>query len=208
MSKISYKFFGRNLDNSFENVIITNIRSIYLEIINNSEIINQSEGFYKCSLVNLNRKKYLIIKINPGNVIIDVLKIIGDVAKNISLVGLAGSLNDKYLIGSIVFPRAFVDLDNSNKIVVFNNTANGGLICQTDGLVQNDNFYFDLIKKGVDFVDMESSFFVNFCKKNNIQSRIIAIISDLPLKYNFYENDFFSKKYFKKIVINLIKSYL
>ncbi len=209
INQISYKFFGRELDNYFSNVIITNIRSVYVEIIKNAEVINQSRGFYECSLINLNSKKYLVIRISPGNVIIDVLKVIGKVTTNISLIGLAGTLNGKYLIGDIVCPGIAVNQDNLDKKIIFDNDiANSGLICQTDGLVQDNHFYLDLIDKGVDFVDMESFFLASFCKKNDIKSRMMLIISDAPLEHAFYESSIFLEEHFEKILDNLINFYL
>lgn len=209
VNQISYKFFGRKLDDSFNNVIITNIRSVYAKVINDAVLINQSKGFYECSLINLNNKKYLVIKISPGNVIIDVLKIIGGVTISLSLIGLTGALNSKYSIGDIVCPGMVINPENLDKKIVFNNDAiNSGLIYQTDGLVQNNDFYLNLINRGVDFVDMESFFLANFCEKNDIKARVISIISDLPLKRPFYKNNIFLKKNLERILDNLINSYL
>ncbi|MDD3301237.1 MAG: hypothetical protein PHR57_00440 [Patescibacteria group bacterium] len=209
IDQISYKFFGRRLDDSFSNVIITNIRPMYIEVVKGAEIINQSKGFYECSLINLNSKKYLIIKISPGNVIIDVLKIISSVVDNIFLIGLAGALNNRHSIGDIICPGAVVSLENLNKKITFNDNAkDDGLIYQTDGLVQDDDFYLNLIDKGVDFVDMESFFLASFCNKKNIRANIIAIISDTPLKHAFYKNNVFLEECFEKTVDNLINYFL
>lgn len=209
IDKISYKFFGRGLNDSFSNVIITNIRSLYMGIINNADIINQSQGFYECSFVDLNSKKYLVIRISPGNVIVDVLKIINRKAVSISLIGLAGSLNGSYLIGGIACPSMVVNLENLDEKITFNNDViSSGLIYQTDGLVQDDNFYLDLIDRGVDFVDMESFFLTSFCEKNNIKARVISIISDEPLKQVFYESNFSLEECFDEVLDSLINSYL
>lgn len=206
---ISKKLIGRRLDGIPKRVIITNIYQIYAGILKKSKLINQSRGFYECSLINLNKNKYLIIKITPGNVIIDILKLIRDNAGEIVLIGLAGSLNNNYKIGNVVFPNVVTSQEKLNKKIVINKkVVNGSKVCQTDGLLKDRSFYISLVKKRIDFVDMESFSLACFCLENKIKTRIVSIISDMPLNRPFYLKESYFKKNFNNILNNLINNLL
>lgn len=183
--KIANKFFGTNIDSSFEKIIITNISPIYNEIINKSIIIKNDKGFYDNTLIELNGRLLRIIKITPGNVIIDILRLFKNVAKDIVMVGLVGSLDKNFQIGAIVTPSISSIVGCDNKFEFTN--ASYGYVCQVDGLIHDLEFYLNIANNGFHFVDMESYYLSRFGHNNKIACRLIGIVSDNPITKPFYE---------------------
>lgn len=187
--KISKKFFGTELDKTFERVLITNVTSIYEGIIKKAKVIKRDKGFYHNSFIEIKNKSLRIIKITPGNVIVDVLKLLQNKVNEIILVGLVGSLNDNFKIGDIVIPAESVSFNNIRESIKFfdPDAILLGKVCQTDGLIQNRKFHANLVADGIDFVDMESYYVAQFSLKNKKISKLIGVVSDNPITKPFYE---------------------
>jgi hypothetical protein len=188
-SEISLKILGFDINASNEeHFILTNIQPIYDGLISLCSIYGHSQGFYNSVALNFSEKKYRLIKITPGNVIIDVLKVLNAKAKSITLIGLVGSLNAEYNIGKIVQPKFVSNFTSLKSKKVLNKQAVSELrICQVNGLVQQEYFYKQLLSMGIDFVDMESYYLTSYTsKKTNL--KLIGIVSDMPLQIPFYKD--------------------
>lgn len=186
---ISQKFFGTQLDETFRRVLITNIESIFIGIKRRLTLIQENQGFYPAPCFKINKKTIRLIKITPGNVILDVLKIISHQAEKIFFIGIIGSLNEQKMLGEIVIPRESVSLENLSEVIEFWNQdgRSSGKICQVDGLIQEKKTYQYLLRQKIDFVDMESYDLAMFGKKNKKKIRFIGIVSDKPLSEPFYK---------------------
>lgn len=204
IKKCCRKFFGWDSLENIDEAIITNIKPIYDDIIDQSEVVKQNQGFYINSIIKFNNKKYLIIKVNPGNGIIDVIKILKSYIIKINLVGLAGSLREDSQLGELICPsKVKISSDLQELICINEQEESKGTICQTDGLIYNKEFYLNLIKKGVDFVDMESYYLTSLCNEYNLKCKVISIISDNPI-----DNPFYCVDKFFRIDIKKLKYYL
>ncbi len=84
--------------------------------------------------------------------------------------GVCGSVNEKINLFEAVYPTKFIF---ENSFVVFD----------------NGNFSIETVKKPIlekseklkikaDLIDMESYYFANFCKQNNINFKAIKVVSD------------------------------
>lgn len=188
LNLISQKFFGTKLDKTFKQVLITNIEPIFLGIRKKMTVIHESQGFYPISCLKISKKTFRLIKITPGNVILDVMKVISPQTEKIFFIGIIGSLNEHRTIGEIVIPSEAVSLSNLSKPIMFwnQNGRSSGKICQVDGLIQERKIYQRLLHKKIDFLDMESYCLATFGKKNNKKIKFIGIISDKPLSEPFY----------------------
>lgn len=200
--EISKKFFGMSADVTFEKVLITNVGPIFDAILRKAEVVSQDNGFYHSSLVRLRGGSWRIIKITPGNVIVDVLKAVRPWARRIVLVGIVGCLNDSFKAGDVISPAESVIADDIEKPIKFcNEDVTYGRICQTDGLIQSQDFYLKLIRAGVDFVDMESYYLAKFASENEKSSKFIGVISDNPLTDPFYKTQY---RYWKMNIDSVI----
>lgn len=176
------KFFGISPENISENVIVTNIMPIYKGIITYSTIKgNYNIGFYENVEIQIGiNKRYQIIKITSGNAVIDVIKLLTMYVKKILFVGIAGCLDSGYKLGDVCLisrSSSFFDRVRLNPNTIF----------QTDGLIQSQEFYLNLKKQGIKFVDMECYDVFELCKNNFVQLDYIVQISDFPLETPFYE---------------------
>jgi len=181
---IEVRFFGASLYSNIDRVIICNIEPLFKGMIEKYNVISYSSGFYKCYIIQIDNVNYYIIKIQPGSVIIDILKILKNKCKNLYMLGLVGSLNDDFKIGDIISPTCvFNTIAFNDRFPIY---GCRGTICQVDGLIQEKCFYNFLIRYGVDFVDMESYYISYFSKLYNYEPKIIGFVSDLPLKRQFY----------------------
>lgn len=162
--------------------IITNINKIYKNLIKKYPIIELSSGWWKRALIKIKNKKIEILKIPPGNNVIDCFRAIKHRVKKVIWLGYGGGLNKKVKIGDLVLV---------NKENCF----------QTDGLIQQTNYYKQLVKKGIEYVDMECEDVFSFTKQSLISLKYISIISDLPLTRLFFKID----KYQTKKINNGIK---
>ncbi len=187
MFDLEFKFYlGFAYKSTFNAAIITNINSLYKGLTDSATILEENEGLCKTSLIELRGIKFLLIKVSPGNVIVDILKLLKDKVKYISLLGLAGTLKSNYKIGEIVSPGICYDelCDTQIKNENFENSVK---ICQTSGLVQTSEFYYNLLKKNITLVDMESLYIAKYCNEAGIVYRIISLVSDNPFTNPFYE---------------------
>lgn len=184
--RIAKKFFGTDLDNSFERVILMNIKPFFDVVSDLGNVILENKGFYENKKIIINDSIFRVILITPGNVIVDVLKVIGEISREITIFGLIGGLSEGVKRGDIVKPK--VSLSANNRIFELDSSGQG-MIFQTDGLVHDKNFYEDLKNRGVDFVDMESVYLGSFGKDKSISCRLIGLISDMPLRSPFYLDD-------------------
>lgn len=166
--------------------IVTNIKPLFDALIAAGSVKHDYCGFYHSVYIHLKGEFFLMTLITPGNVIIDILKLISHIATDVTLLGLCGSLNPNYPVTTIVVPQ-FVTNSNEpmQKKILNRNCSTGLCVCQVDGLVQTDSFYQQLAKAGVDFVDMESF----FLKKQlpEVPLKTISIVSDMPLISPFYK---------------------
>lgn len=203
--EINKKFFGTPVDRTFENVLITNIGPLYDAILKKSEIICLNNGFYYSPLIKLKGNSWRIIRITPGNVIIDVLKLIRPQVNRIVLVGITGCLNNSFKVGEVIVPVESVNADDLKKSIKF--TSSGvvrGKICQTDGLIQNQDFYLKLVASGVDFVDMESYYLAKFASDNGKFSKFVGVVSDNPMVDPFHKTQYKSQKINVDMIIDNI----
>jgi len=154
LNLISQKFFGTKLDETFKQVLITNVEPIFLGIRGKGVVIRENKGFYPTSCLKISKKTFRLIKITPGNVILDVMKIINRQAEKVFFIGIVGSLNKQKAIGEIVIPREAVSFKNLVEPITFwdPNDHSSGKICQTDGLIQKREFYQYLIRQKVDLL--------------------------------------------------------
>jgi purine-nucleoside phosphorylase len=183
---ISKAFFGFNLERSpYEHIIITNIQPVFEKFSSTFCLFDLQKGFYVSGAFNYNNTLYRIIKITPGNVIIDILKIIKIKAKSIILIGLVGALNLSYNIGDIAIPCYVLKPASLVKRRLNDNIESNLTICQVNGLVQTNLFYEKLILHVIDFVDMES-FYLYKHTFSTTDIKYIGIVSDRPLIEPFY----------------------
>ncbi len=187
-SEISLKILGFDINiSNEEHFILTNIRPIYYGLISQSSVQSYSQGFYNSVVLVFSDKKYRLIKITPGNVIIDILKVLNTKAKSITLIGLVGSLNTEYNIGKIVQPKFVSNFSSVKSKEILNKQVVSELcICQVNGLVQQNCFYKMLLREGIDFVDMESYYLTSYTSKKT-DIKFIGIVSDMPLHIPFYK---------------------
>lgn len=200
--RIAEKFFGIKLDNSFEKVILTNIKPFYEAISKSAKVILENRGFYENKQIIIDGSTFRLIWLTPGNVIVDVLRVIEPVSKEVILMGLVGGLSKSVKRGDVVKPMSALSIDGE----IFHLDCSGkGIVFQTDGLIKDKSFYEDLKKNGVDFVDMESNYLGTFGKENGISCRLIGLVSDLPITSPFYLDEFEDKNIISDKITNLIK---
>ncbi|MCK8621900.1 hypothetical protein [Prevotella sp. E13-27] len=166
--------------------IVTNIKPLFDALIAAGSVKQDYWGFYHSVYIHLKGGSFVMTLLTPGNVIIDVLKLIANIATDVTLLGLCGSLNPNYPVATIVVPQFVTNSNDPMQKTVLNQNCNTGLcVCQVDGLVQTDNFYKQLEKVGVDFVDMESFFLKEQLPKMSLKT--ISVVSDMPLISPFYK---------------------
>ena len=173
-----------------ERYLVTNISAIFSALLQERNTSVDHRGFYPSApLVLEDGRHFRVIHVPPGNVVIDVLKVIAPHAGSIGLLGLCGSLNENHPIGSLVTP-AFVTEKGSpdNRLPLNPLRKSGTCICQVDGLVQEETLYRHLAGAGIDFVDMESWFLRTFVP-GNIPVYTCSFVSDMPLFSPFYVNE-------------------
>ncbi|MNM49218.1 5'-methylthioadenosine/S-adenosylhomocysteine nucleosidase [compost metagenome] len=185
------------------NTVITNIRPIFDSIKEHTESISNFQGIYESCTFSLNNKDYHLVRISPGSPIIDIIKLMAPLSSSITLVGIAGSLNTGTLIGDVIFPREAMHHNSLGKSIAFTHRNGEGIICQTDGLVQTKVFYESLRDTGIDFVDMESYYIASYAHQYGIRSKVVSIVSDLPLEIPFYLAPIVSKFDMEKILYYL-----
>lgn len=187
--KMSQKVLGFDVDTiGTSRFIVTNIKTLFDAVVGAGSIMNDFKGFYHSCDILIGNDRYLLILLTPGNVIIDILKLVANSATSITLLGLCGSLNPRYPVASVVAPEYVADSANPTHWEMLNTNGHAGTcICQVDGLVQTDDFYWKLQDAKIDFVDMESF----FLKKHLpfVQSKTISVVSDMPLVSPFYEDN-------------------
>ena len=183
------KIVGFDINASHEeHFILTNIQPIYEGLISHCATYNSAKGFYHSVAFDYLDKSYRFIKITPGNVIIDVLKVLNTKAKSVTFIGLAGSLHSKYKIGDIVLPRFVSNYTSLKSKKVLNKHEISPIrICQVNGLVQHVSFYTKLLSRGIDLVDMESYYLTCHTTKKAVL-QFIGIVSDMPLSMPFYKD--------------------
>lgn len=186
MSETILGFDANSIDVS--RFIVTNIKPLFDALIAAGSVEHDYWGFYHSVYLHLKGEFFVMTLLTPGNVIIDVLKLIAPIATDVTLLGLCGSLNPNYPVTTIVVPQFVTNSNKPMQKTLLNQNCNTGLcVCQVDGLVQTDSFYQQLAKAGVDFVDMESF----FLKKQlpEVPSKTISAVSDMPLISPFYKNN-------------------
>lgn len=167
--------------------IITNIAPLYESMKQKGINIVEFSSFYKVASFSYANSDFLLVKATPGNVIIDIVRILAETCSRILLFGIAGSLCDNLKIGDVVCPTVF-SKDGSTPIML--NKISPITLHQTTGLIQSDAYYLDLINNGVALVDMESYDFIYECCKVNIPCSSVLQISDEPLTSPFYTTDY------------------
>lgn len=168
--------------------IVTNIKPLFDALIAAGSVKDDYWGFYHSVYILLKGEFFVMTLLTPGNVIIDVLKLIANIATDVTLLGLCGSLNPNYPVTTIVVPQFVTDSNNPMQKTILNQNCSTGLcVCQVDGIVQTDNFYQQLTKASVDFVDMESF----FLKKQlpGVPLKTVSVVSDMPLISPFYKDN-------------------
>lgn len=184
---ISFKFFGCSLDEVREVAIITNIHPIYLSLTQSGNALVESKGFYSYATVQTDQGLvFSLFGITPGNCIIDVVKIIAQKSKSVFFCGIGGALSDGLEIGDVVEVSNFCSVDHIGNILKKHSTGFGRTITQTDGLVQNNEYYRFLREQTIDIVDMESVDFLDICQRLSLNFHYFIHISDIPLKNPFY----------------------
>jgi hypothetical protein len=178
-------FFGIEMPHNKVTAFITNINPIYEAIISLSNEASENVGFYKSSLLLIDKNRYFLVKISSGNVIIDVIRLLADVCDRILLFGIAGSIDEQYKIGAVVTPAIF----NKNNCPSIALRSSGVSLEQTSGLIQEDHYYHELIAKGVSLIDMESYDFAFECQRLDVPYKIVLQVSDQPLTIPFYQAD-------------------
>lgn len=175
------KFFGRMPHEFGDKVIVTNITPIFSNFAKEaSKSVHHENGF--CQVIEINSDdigNWNLVKVTPGNNIIDVIKLLCLYVKEIVFVGIAGSLVDEYKLGDVVCPNSY--MKNADTSIV-----GEVIICQTDGLIYDQSFYLNLKEKGVSLVDMECFDVNSICNDKNVKLTYIVQISDEPLKTPFY----------------------
>ena len=185
--RISEKILGFDAGTAgISRFIVTNIKPLFDAVAQAGSVEQDYWGFYHSVDIKLGDKHYVMTLLTPGNVIIDVLKLIADTATSVTLLGLCGSLNPRYPVTSVVIPQYVTEsAEPSNWTTLNTNCQTGLCTCQVDGLVQTESFYRQLANIGIDFVDMESF----FLKKHlpYVSTQTISVVSDMPLISPFYE---------------------
>lgn len=183
-------FWEKSMVFDYTNLLILNINPICDSILDNNKILWHSKWFYDVREIEISKnKKICVIKIPPWNTIVDILKIMKWLSKNINIIGLAWWISKNLSLWQIIIPNKtykyvswklywWYDLSSSTKET----------IVQMEWLVYPHNDYKKLQKQWMNICDMESYELGKICKKFKISWRIIAIISDLPLLSPFYEN--------------------
>jgi len=173
-------------------------------------VLRSSSGWWSRYVLKYNEKKLEMLKIPPGNNVVDCLNVISPFAKKIIWLGYCGSLNNDEKIGNLVIPNSAIKPYGKNLISLGSNN-NLKIICQTDGVVKSQYFYERLKNKGVFYVDMESWSVFSFAKKNKIFLKYILVVSDIPtIKPVYYLN----QKHFKTIdkavlkTVELVKKFI
>lgn len=175
-------FFGTASSSFNSRVLLTNISPFFESIINESTVLESFSGFYLVKNIELfTNTPFTIIKVNQGSTIIDVLTLLKNICSEMVFIGIAGSLNESLPVGKIIAPTLFL-----NKCEHVNKNTDDITIFQTDGIINNDDYYHRLKKLNVDLVDMESRYVNSFCTDNNIDLKYFIQVSDLPLSKPFY----------------------
>lgn len=173
-----------------EHYLVTNISAVFSALLKAGSSSVDHRGFYPSApLILEDGRHFRVIHVPPGNVVIDVLKVIAPYAGSVGLLGLCGSLNEDYPVGSLVTPAYVTEKETLDSRQPLNPPRESGTcICQVDGLVQEEALYRRLAGAGVDFIDMESWFLRSFVP-GDIPVYICSFVSDLPLSSPFYLND-------------------
>ncbi|MBI4801915.1 MAG: hypothetical protein HY796_05265 [Elusimicrobia bacterium] len=187
--RIEKIFFGTKLDRSFDQTVITNIMPVYRGIVLACAAGRASRvcrGIYENVRLRFRGLRFRLVRITPGNAVVDVIKLLKGRVSGVHIVGIAGALRKDARIGEIVYPAATVTPGAVGSRVVFSGDRGNGIICQTDGLLQTAAFYRSLRSEGADYVDMESFFAASGLKGTGTKFSMAAIVSDLPLSRPFY----------------------
>lgn len=189
MERISDTILGFDVNSiNVSRFILTNIKPLFYIIIAAGSAEKSYSGFYQSVTIQLKGERYMMTLLTPGNVIIDVLKLIAPAATSVSLLGLCGSLRPEHPVTSVVVPQYVTESNEPTQRETLNPDCHTGLcVCQVDGLVQTESFYKHLLQCGIDLVDMESY----FMKKHlpNVSLKTISIVSDMPLISPFHKDN-------------------
>ena len=181
INKAFHSFFGCSLEKR-NVVIITNINPIYEGILSSSDtLVNEYRGFYKIAEIIYQSRSLYVAKINPGNCIVDCIRLLKNTCRKIIFMGIAASLNPNINVGDICVPKFF-----GYEHKVKNMERSEITIAQTDGMIQDIDLYNELYRSGVDIVDMECCDFVTECRKYNLDFDYLVHISDEPLFGSFF----------------------
>lgn len=181
INKAFYSFFGCSPAKK-SIVIITNIHPIYEGILSLSDtLVNEYRGFYKIAEITYQSHDLYVAKINPGNCIVDCVRLLKDTCKKIVFMGIAASLNPNINVGDICAPKFFW-----NEYCEKHMKKPEITIAQTDGMIQDVEMYNELYRSGVDIIDMECCDFVTECRKYNLNFDYLVHISDEPLFGSYF----------------------
>lgn len=184
--RMSEKILGFDIGHAnAKHFIVTNIKPLFEAVAKAGNTEREFFGFYHSIEIVLNSNNYMMTLLTPGNIIIDVLKLLDGKAASVTLLGLCGSLNPLYPVSSIVTPQYVADSAAPSQREMLNADCNNGLCtCQVEGLVQTEDFYRRLVDAGIDFVDMESYFMRKYLPEARLQT--VSVVSDMPLSSPFY----------------------
>lgn len=184
--RIEKIFFGTSLNSSFDRTIITNISPVYTGISAVCGAGRPARGLYENAPLSFRGLRFRLVRITPGSVVIDVVKILKGRVSGVYIVGIAGALKKGTSPGAVVYPSATVTPDVTSTPIALSGSCISGTICQTDGLLQTRAFYRALRRDGVDYLDMESYSVASQLKGTKTQFSMAVIVSDLPLSMPFY----------------------
>lgn len=183
MRKATVAFLGLECTDFPKTVFLTNISPIFNSLKAVIKDARSKYGIYESIIGNIGDENILLIKVLPGNNIIDVLKITTPLCSKLFFFGLAGTLDTRFENGTVIRPNSYGINPGSCK--GFDKIR----IAQSDGLIQEAEFYENLQECGVSLVDMECETVNQYCKKNTVDLTYIVQVSDAPLHTPFYECD-------------------
>lgn len=171
-------------------VVITPLPSTFYKLTKRLDIEEKYDnGFFENCIFRLHKenKKGMLILSPQGIASKDIIELFSNI--DILFFGLAGSLNNKYSIGSFV--EVELAEDENGEITKLNTTGKKEKVkCGYSPclLGKIEKKYCEFARKeNCDVVDMETTYCAKTAIENNNRFVSLLLISDIPKKINFWE---------------------
>lgn len=178
-------------------IVLLPMGFMYKEIIQNlgsieDLSIEESQGFFKCARIRTKDSEddVLVCKPDQGSAVLGVLSALAAFkkTKEVEFIGLAGAINKNLMLGQVIEVTTIMSDQGPHDIT---SIPTGKVVVQmVNSMIQTVEYYQGLLAKGVDIVEMESSYVLALAIFKDIPLSLRMIISDTIFDTPFWKIKF------------------